>query len=179
MEIVEKNIDELKPWDKNPRINDHAVDAVAKSISAFGFNVPILCDQNMTIIAGHTRWKAAKQLGLTSVPVVVREMDEEQRKVFSIADNKTAEIADWNFPELRDIVEQLQKEDFDISCMGFSDQEIRNLIGVAEEDDVPTIPAASDIRTGDIFELGKHRLICGDASRDGKLAFNPRPLSRY
>ena len=84
----------LKPWEDNPRINDEAVDAVVKSIKSFGFNVPILCDQQFTIIAGHTRWKAAKKIGMKSVPVISLELSEAQRDAFAIADNKTGEIAD-------------------------------------------------------------------------------------
>jgi ParB-like chromosome segregation protein Spo0J len=71
MQIQDVELKQLKPWEKNPRINDHAVDMVVKSITEFGFNVPILCDSNFTIIAGHTRWKAAKKLKLKTVPTVV------------------------------------------------------------------------------------------------------------
>ena len=94
----------LKPWEDNPRINDEAVDAVAESIKSFGFNVPILCDQQFTIIAGHTRWKAAKKLGMKSVPVIMLELSEAQRDAFAVADNKTGEIADWDYPRLRKIL---------------------------------------------------------------------------
>ena len=109
MQIQDIELKKLKPWEKNPRINDHAVDAVVKSISQFGFNVPILCDPNFTIIAGHTRWKAAKNLKLRTVPVVVLELTDTQRKAFSIADNKTAEIAKWDFPQLGEILAALSK----------------------------------------------------------------------
>ncbi|MBI4332735.1 MAG: ParB N-terminal domain-containing protein, partial [Chloroflexi bacterium] len=68
LEVKEINLTNLRAWENNPRLNDHAVDAVAESIRSFGFNVPILCDQNLTIIAGHTRWKAAKKLGMGKVP---------------------------------------------------------------------------------------------------------------
>lgn len=94
LEVRQLTVLELKPWDGNPRVNDHAVEAVAKSIQAFGFNVPILCDEGRTIIAGHTRWKAAVKLGMATVPVIVLPMTESQRKAFAVADNKTAEIAD-------------------------------------------------------------------------------------
>jgi len=78
MEVRQIEANRLKPWADNPRVNDHAVDAVTRSISAFGFNVPILCDQNLTIVAGHTRWKAARKLGLQTVPVIVLEMTDAQ-----------------------------------------------------------------------------------------------------
>jgi len=93
LEVQDVELSLLKPWEDNPRINDEAVDAVAKSIKSFGFNVPILCDQELTIIAGHTRWKAAKKIGMKSVPVIVLAITEDQRKAFAVADNKTAELA--------------------------------------------------------------------------------------
>ena len=93
MQIQDVELKKLKPWEKNPRVNDNAVDAVIKSITEFGFNVPILCDPNFTIIAGHVRWKAAKKLKLKTVPIVVLELTDAQQHAFSIADNKTAEIA--------------------------------------------------------------------------------------
>ncbi len=123
MQIQQVELKKLKPWEKNPRINDHAVDEVAESISAFGFNVPILCDPQFTIIAGHTRWKAAKKLKMETVPVVVLELTEAQRKAYSIADNKTAEIARWDFPELRNILDDLVKSEIDLPT-GFSQAEL-------------------------------------------------------
>lgn len=128
LEVREINIDNLHPWKDNPRLNDHAVDAVAESIRSFGFNVPILCDQNLTIIAGHTRWKAAKKIGMEKVPVIVVEMTDTQRRAFAIADNKTAEIADWDFPKLREVLEELRSEDMDIKSLGFSDEEMKELL---------------------------------------------------
>jgi ParB/RepB/Spo0J family partition protein len=101
LQVQEIEIEKLHPWEDNPRLNDHAVDAVAESIRSFGFNVPILCDQNLLIIAGHTRWKAAQKLGLEKVPVLLVEMTDAKRRAFAVADNKTAEIADWEFPKLR------------------------------------------------------------------------------
>jgi len=94
LQIKEIESYKLHPWEDNPRLNDHAVDVVAESIRSFGFNVPILCDQNFTIIAGHTRWKSAQKLGLEAVPVIIVEMTDAKRRAFAIADNKTAEIAD-------------------------------------------------------------------------------------
>ena len=158
----------LRPWEDNPRRNEHAVAAVAESIRSFGFNVPILCDQNLTIIAGHTRWKAAQKLGMTKVPVIVIEMTDAQRRAFSIADNKTAEIADWDFPKLGDILEELRSEDIDIKSLGFSDEEIRRLL-LDDSADGDSVPEVSDspptTQLGDLYVLGNHRLLCGN-SRD-------------
>jgi hypothetical protein len=128
LQVQEIEIEKLHPWEDNPRLNDHAVDAVAESIRSFGFNVPILCDQNSVIIAGHTRWKAAQKLGLEKVPVILVEMTDAKRRAFAVADNKTAEIADWDFPTLREVLEELRSEDIDIKSMGFSDEEIEDLL---------------------------------------------------
>ena len=126
--VQEIETDQLKPWADNPRINEHAVDAVARSISTFGFNVPILCDQNLTIVAGHTRWKAAKKLGMLSVPVIVLEMTDAQRRAFAIADNKTGEIAGWDFPKLEQVLTQLRSEKLDLRSLGFPDAELLTLL---------------------------------------------------
>jgi len=107
LRVQEIELGKLNPWEGNPRSNEHAVDAVAESIHSFGFNVPILCDQNLTIIAGHTRWKAAKKLGMEKVPVIVIEMTDAKRRAFAVADNKTAEIADWDFSKLKEVLEEL------------------------------------------------------------------------
>ena len=128
MEVQQIKTDCLKPWPDNPRVNEHAVDAVARSISTFGFNVPILCDQNLTIVAGHTRWKAAKKLGMLSVPVIVLEMTDAQRRAFAIADNKTGEIAGWDFPKLEQVLTQLRSEKLDLRSLGFPDAELLTLL---------------------------------------------------
>lgn len=169
LQVQEIELDKLHPWDKNPRLNEHAVEAVAESIYSFGFNVPILCNQNLTIIAGHTRWKAAQKLNMETIPVIIVEMAEAQCHAFAIADNKTGEIADWDFPKLREILEELKSENFDLSALGFSDEELRRLIlrDEKEEDSIPEIDVASSTRRGDLYLLGNHRLVCGDSrSRD-------------
>ncbi len=168
LQIQEINLTKLHPWEDNPRLNDHAVKTVADSIRSFGFNIPVLCDQNLTIIAGHTRWKAAKKLGMKEVPVIVVKMTETQRRAFAIADNKTAEIASWNFPKLKEVLEELVTEDIDIRSLGFSNEEIRRFI-LDNDDDENAIPEINCItvatKPGDLFALGNHRLLCGD-SRD-------------
>ena len=168
LEVKEIELVDLHPWDDNPRLNEHAVDAVAESIRSFGFNVPILCDQNLTIVAGHTRWKAAKKIGMDKVSVIVVEMTDAQRRAFAIADNKTAEIADWDFPKLREVLEELRSEEIDIKNLGFSDEEIRRLI-LNEDADENIAPEVNDTsvltQPGDLYVLGNHRLLCSD-SRD-------------
>ena len=135
LEVKEISISSLKEWDDNPRLNDHAVDAVARSISTFGFNVPILCDRELRIIAGHTRLKAAKRIGMKKVPVIILAMTASQRKAFSIADNKTTEIADWDFPQLQSVLEELRSEDIDLTSLGYSANEISALLTPEEDID--------------------------------------------
>jgi len=133
MEIRQVAIDELKPWDKNPRVNDSAVDAVVKSIRTFGFNVPILYDQHMTIVAGHVRWKAAKKLGLATVPGIQLSLTRAQREAFAVADNKTADIAVWDYDVLGEILKDLPQEEIDLTTLGFSEAELDAILK-AEED---------------------------------------------
>lgn len=125
MKIVEKLLTELKPYEKNPRINDAAVGPVAKSIQEFGFKVPIVIDKKGVIIAGHTRYKAAELLGLDKVPCIVADdLTPEKIKAFRLADNKTAELADWDFAMLADELEELDAFDVDFSMVdfGFEDE---------------------------------------------------------
>jgi len=106
MKIEHVSPDELTPFDKNPRKNDHAVDAVARSIEAFGFNCPIVAGPDNRICAGHTRWKAAKKLGLATVPVVkVDTLTAEKFVAFNIADNQTARMAQWQDDLLGELLE--------------------------------------------------------------------------
>ena len=97
MEIIYKKLDELKPYEKNPRKNEDAVEYVANSIKEFGFKVPIIVDENNIIIAGHTRYKASKKLGIKEVPCIIADdLTEEQIKAFRLADNKVSEKAKWD-----------------------------------------------------------------------------------
>jgi len=132
MQVEQINPKKLKPWEKNPRINDHAVESVSKSIAEFGFNSPILCDENYRILAGHTRWKAAKKMGLETVPIIVLELTETQKNAFAVADNKTAEIAKWDLPELSCLLEDLKIEEFNLDILGFDFSELDDLLGVTD-----------------------------------------------
>jgi len=100
LKVREMPLEQLKPWNDNPRRSEQAVKAVARSIEQFAFNVPVLCDQGFTIIAGHARWKAAKMINMTSVPAIVLQVTDVQRRAFSIADNRTARIAEWDLSKL-------------------------------------------------------------------------------
>lgn len=121
MNVQMKRIDEIRPYENNPRKNEQAVDAVAASIQEFGFRQPIVIDKNGVIIAGHTRYKAAKSLGLTEVPCeIASDLTDEQAKAYRLADNKSGELASWDY-ELLDVeLEELQA-DFDMTDFGFID----------------------------------------------------------
>lgn len=121
MNIIEKNISELKEYENNPRHNDGAVDAVAESIKQFGFKVPIIIDSDGIIIAGHTRLKAAKSLGLKTVPCIIADdLTPEQVKAFRLADNKVGELAEWDFDALEAELFELA-EKMDMSAFGFDE----------------------------------------------------------
>lgn len=117
LKIVYKKIDDLTPYENNPRLNDGAVDAVAKSIEEFGFKVPIVIDKDGVIVAGHTRLKAAKQLAIDEVPCIIADdLSDEELKAFRLADNKVSELAEWDFAKLD---AELTDIDFDMSDFGF------------------------------------------------------------
>lgn len=131
MQVVEIGIDELVPYDANPRNNQSAVEYVANSIREFGFKVPIVVDGNNVIVAGHTRYLAAKQLGMESVPcIIASDLTPEQVKAFRIADNKTAEQSDWNMLKLSKEILDL---DFDLGDFGFSEIEVDNLVSLGND----------------------------------------------
>lgn len=122
MNIVNKSISEIKPYEKNPRKNDDAVKYVAESIKEFGFKVPVVIDKNGVIVAGHTRWKAAKELKLETLPCVVADdLTEEQIKAFRLVDNKVSEKAGWDFALLEEELDDLF--DFDMEVFGFVEHE--------------------------------------------------------
>ena len=177
MNIVYKRVDEIIPYEKNPRINDAAVDAVAQSIKEFGFRVPIVLDKNNVIITGHTRLRSAKSIGLTEVPCIIAEnLTPEQVQAYRIADNKTGEIAEWNYDLLPIELHDLQEKDFDLSLLGFDTDELDRLLngsseenavteGETDADAVPDVPEEPVSQPGVIYQLGKHRLMCGDSTR--------------
>lgn len=122
MDIVNRRLSEIHPYENNPRFNDEAVDAVAASIQEFGFKVPIVLDSEGVIVAGHTRWKAALKLQLEEVPCVVADdLSPEQIKAFRLADNKVAELAYWNEEALAKELEEIA--DIDMSAFGFDGEE--------------------------------------------------------
>lgn len=172
MKIVQRKISDITPYDRNPRINDIAVDAVARSIHEFGFRQPIVVDDHGVILAGHTRWKAAQKLGLDTVPVhVATGLSEAQARAYRIADNKVAELAEWDTDILTTELMDLHKTTIDINLLGFNTNELEKLLGASihgnegltDPDAVPEPPDATITRPGDLWLLGNHRLLCGDA----------------
>jgi site-specific DNA-methyltransferase (adenine-specific) len=173
MEIVQMNIADVKPYDRNPRINDNAVEAVTESIKEFGWRAPIVVDDNHVIICGHTRLLAAKQLGLDTVPVhVAKGLTPEQVKAYRIADNKTGEIAEWNYDLLPLELADLQMADFDLSLLGFNAAELDSLLngentvadGETDPEAIPEVPEEPVSQSGEIYQLGNHILMCGDST---------------
>lgn len=137
MQIYDKRLDEIKPYENNPRHNDNAVDAVANSIREFGFKVPIVVDSEGVIVAGHTRYKAAQKLGLQTVPCLVADdLNEEQINAFRLADNKVGELATWDLDTLK--VELDNIGDIDLSGMGFDLEDVVTGDGFGTDFELPS-----------------------------------------
>ena len=163
MNIVERKLGEVRPYEKNPRRNDDAVQYVAESIRQFGFKVPLVIDHEGVIVAGHTRWKAAKKLGLKTVPCIIADdLTEEQVKAFRLADNKVSEKAEWDFDLLAGELDELI--DFDMSVFGFEEVTTEAETEVVEDDFEAELPEEPKAKLGDIYQLGRHRLMCGDST---------------
>ena len=167
MEIIMKKVDEIKPYEKNPRHNEEAVKYVANSIKEFGFKNPIIIDKNNVIIAGYTRLKASIYLNLESVPCIIADdLTEEQVKALRIADNKVSEMATWDEGLLELELEQITG--IDMGLFGIEElEEIEEKI-VDDEFDVDKALDETEqeygINIGDIYQLGKHKLMCGDST---------------
>lgn len=168
MQIEYKRLDDLIPYDKNPRKNDNAVEMVMASIKEFGFKNPIIIDKDNVIIAGHTRLKAAKKLKLKEVPTIqADDLTEEQVKAFRIADNKTAEEAEWDMALLLEELNELKAMDYDTDLTGFNINQISGMFDEKEavEDDFEVVlPEVPETQLGDVWKLGNHRLMCGDST---------------
>ena len=162
-QITLKSLDEIRPYANNPRKNDDAVEYVVNSIKEFGFKVPIIIDGSGEIVAGHTRYKAAKQLGMDEIPCIVADdLTDEQIKAFRLADNKVAEKAEWDFDLLGDELDDILN--IDMEAFGF-DFEIEEEEPEAVEDDYEVeLPEEPKAKLGDIYQLGRHRLMCGDST---------------
>jgi len=176
LQIEMWTLDRVRPYENNPRNNDKAVDAVAASIKEFGFAQPLVVDSDSVIIVGHTRLKAAQKLGLERVPVVVAShLTPEQVRAYRIADNKTAEIAEWNYDLLPIELSALQEANYDLGLLGFNAEELAKLMdtgvneGLTDPDDIPEPPDEAVTQPGDLWILGNHRLLCGGSSSPADL----------
>jgi len=170
MKIELRKLSEIRPYEQNPRVNDQAVDAVVASIRQFGFRQPIVVDAEGVIAVGHVRYKAAVKMGLEEVPVhVARDLTPDQARAYRIADNKTGELADWDLELLPIELAELQGAGLDLGLLGFSAEELAELLdagvkeGLTDPDQVPEPPDEPVTRPGDLWILGEHRLLCGNA----------------
>jgi len=173
MQVEQRKIEALIPYVNNSRTHsDEQIAQIAASVREFGWTNPILVDGQNGIIAGHGRLAAARKLGLTEVPVIVLDyLSEAQKKALVIADNKLASNAGWDDEMLRLELGDLQEMGFDATIAGFTTEELDALLNVTEgtdgltdEDDVPEAPEEPTTRLGDVWILGKHRLMCGDST---------------
>jgi DNA modification methylase len=172
MHVEERPITSIRPYEQNPRLNDSAVDAVAASIQEFGFRQPIVVDEQGVIIVGHTRYKAALKLGMEKVPVhVAVGLTAAQAKAYRIADNQTATLSQWQDDLLAQELLQLQQLDYNLDLTGFSSEDLLRLLeplgteGLTDPDDIPEPPDEATTKPGDLWILGRHRLLCGDSSK--------------
>jgi DNA modification methylase len=172
MLVEMRPITSIRPYENNPRHNDAAVDAVAASIREFGFRQPIVVDEDGVIVVGHTRFKAALKLGLTEVPVhVAVGLTPAQLKAYRIADNQTAAMSSWDDDKLPLELIALQETGYDLAFTGFSGDELLRLLGSegnagqTDPDDIPEPPDEAITRPGDLWVLGKHRLLCADSAK--------------
>src|SRR5882672_8956372 len=161
MLVEMRSITSIRPYENNPRLNDQAVDAVAASIREFGFRQPIVVDENGVIIVGHTRYKAALELGLEKVPVhVATGLTPAQIKAYRIADNQTAGLSQWDHDRLPLELVELQKLNFDLNLTGFSREELVQLMepvtgpGLSDPDEIPEPPDEPKTKSGGLVASG-------------------------
>ena len=171
--IEQRPLDRLKPYAKNAKMHGpEQVAKIAASMAEFGWTVPCLVADDGELIAGHGRVLAAEMLGLNEAPVIVLgHLTDEQRRAYRIADNKLTELGEWDEAILSEELQLLAAEDFDLSLIGFDDGELDALLsGLDEETDtegedcIPEPPEDPVSRPGDLWTLGNHRLLCGDAT---------------
>ncbi len=170
--IEMRPIDSIRPYDKNPRLNDSAVDAVARSITEFGWRQPVVVDKDGVIVVGHTRYKAALKLGLKQVPVhVAKDLTPSQARAYRIADNQTATIAEWDMKLLPVELADLKDLGLDLTVLGWNPEQLTEImappgnVGLIDPDEIPSPPATPTTQPGDLWVLGNHRLLCADSAK--------------
>lgn len=156
------SIDRIKPYDKNPRtLPEKAIAKVASSLSEFGFQKPIVVDEDGIIIAGHVMWKAAQKAGITRVPVAISSLTPAQAKAYRLADNRTSQETDWLDDLLKNELHELKALDFDLNLTGFDDRELQKLLSDDAEleraEETPEPPVNPVTVLGDVWLLGNHR----------------------
>jgi len=171
MEIKTVKINELKPHPKNPRVHpDSAIDKLVRSIKEYGWTNPVLVSADGYVLAGHARLKAAEKAGIEEVPVIYLPLEGAKAEAYLIADNRLQDETDWDLPKLKDLLQELDTGEFDLELTGFDMDEIEDLMTqfhVPEEiteDEVPEPPKEPITKPGDLWLLGPHRLLCGDAA---------------
>jgi DNA modification methylase len=171
MLIEMRPVASIRPYPNNPRKNENAIDAVASSIARFGFRQPLVLDRDGVIIVGHARYRAAVKLGMHAVPVhIAAELTPEQVRALRIADNRTADIATWDDALLAGELAALESLSIDASDLGFTDDELTRIFapplteGEVDPDDIPAPPDEPVTKRGDVWQLGEHRLMCGDSA---------------
>ena len=166
-------VGKLIPYGRNPRKNDHVIEQMAGAIQEFGFRIPIIAKSTGEVVDGHLRLKAALHLGLETVPVVLADdLTPMQIKAFRILANRSATWADWDEDLLRLELEELQLDDFDLAFTGFDDDELLEIMageettteGNTDEDAAPEVPVTPVSKSGDVWIMGQHRLLCGDST---------------
>lgn len=163
MDIINIALKDLKPYENNPRKNDDAVKYVAESIKEFGFKVPIVIDKNNVIVAGHTRYKAAKKLKMSEVPCIIADdLTDEQIRAYRLADNKVAEKAEWDSDLLGTELDGII--DIDMELFGFEDALKDDTEDAVEDEFEVELPSEPKSKLGDIYQLGNNRLMCGDST---------------
>ena len=167
MIITQRRLDSIRPYPGNLRNNAPAVDAVAKSVTEFGFRQPIVVDAEDVIVVGHTRYKAALKLSLAEVPVhVATGLTPAQTRAYRLADNQTATIATWDDDTLVTELLGLKDQGYDLDLTGFDAGDLSRLLGygdpapTGDPEDIPEPPAEAVTRPGDVWLLGGHRLVC-------------------
>lgn len=160
-------MEDIRPYPNNPRKNDGAVDAVAESIRQCGYVAPIIVDENGVILAGHTRYKALQKLGYKIADVLVKSgMTEEQKKKYRLLDNKTGEFAQWDFELLADELADLDFDGFDLEW-GIDITGDNECSDLPQDDEFQIVePREARTKRGDVYILGTHRVMCGDATSE-------------
>jgi DNA modification methylase len=173
MDVIDLPLEQIIPYARNPRNNAEAVATVVASIQEFGWRQPIVVDEDRIVLAGHTRLEAARKLGFKTAPVhVAKGLTANQARAFRIMDNRSGENAEWDKDLLNLELADLLEADFDLGLTGFTDDELSALMTSVEEgsgpqdneDEIPDTPEDPVSRTGDLWILGHHRLLCGDST---------------